>query len=92
MAAVRGAIVAALLAAGVANAQQEPSRESLSRSQQSPHRSVLPIVGGWRLQPHRSELQELGVPAPSRQQIQEMDRLMRQLLDDSRNGSGHGNP
>src|SRR5262245_43264308 len=88
---VKGAvIVAAIVTASMANAQQASLRQSLSQPQQSSLRPVRPIVHGFHLQPNRSELQDLGVPAPSRQQIQQIDRLMRQLLEDSKSTLGDG--
>ena len=88
---VKGAgIVLAILTASMANAQQASSRQWLSQPQQSSLRPVRPIVHDFHLQPNRSELQHLGVPAPSRQQIQQIDRLMRQLLEDSKSTLGDG--
>jgi hypothetical protein len=85
------AIAAMLLAANMVSAQQVPPTQRSPQLQQPTVRQTRPIVGGWKLQPHESQLQDLGVQAPSREQIQEMDRLMRQLLDDSRRASGSGN-
>jgi hypothetical protein len=90
---VKGAaIVAAILTAGMANAQQASARLWLSQPRQSSLRQARPIVHGFHLQPNRSELRDLGVPAPSRQQIKEMDRLMQQLLDGSKSALGDGSP
>src|SRR4029453_194559 len=66
--AVKGAaIVAAILMASMENPPQASPRKWLSQSQQS-SLQPRPIIHGFHLQPNRSELQELGVPAPSRQQ------------------------
>jgi hypothetical protein len=80
------AIAVILFTTDMARAQQYPAAQETPQPQQPAVRPVQPIVGGRHLQPERRDLQELGVPAPSRQEVQEMDRLMQQLLD--RSGSG----
>ena len=56
------------------------------QSQQPTVRPEQPIAGGRHLQPEGQDLQDRGVPAPSRQDVEEMDRLMQQLLEQSGNG------
>src|SRR5262249_55643994 len=80
------AIAVILFTTDMARAQQDPAAQETPQSQQPAVRPVQPIAGGRHLQPEGRDLQDLGVPAPSRQEVQEMDRLMQQLLD--RSGSG----
>jgi len=84
------AIAVMLLTANIAGAQQDSQDsvvQGLPQSQQPTVPPVRPIAGGRHLQPQRWDLQGLDVPAPSRREIQEMDRLDRQLLEWA---AGHG--
>jgi hypothetical protein len=57
-------------------------------SQQPTVAPAHPIIGGHHIQPGATQLQTRGVQAPTSQQTQEMDRLARQLLDESKTKSG----
>jgi hypothetical protein len=82
--AVRGlAVAAALLVAGAASAQVAPLPLP---PPQAPAGTVRPIIGGHHVQPRESELRALGVQEPTRQQTQQMDRITRQLLDETMTG------
>ena len=85
--AVRGLAVAAtlLVAAGAASAQVAPLPLP---PPQAPGEMARPIIGGHHIQPRESELRALGVQQPTRQQTQQMDRITRQLLDDTLTGPG----
>ena len=75
------AIAAMLSTVNMAVAQQDSVVQGLPEAQYSavPER---PIEGGRHLQPNRWDLQRLGVTSPSRREIQEMDRISRQLLEE----------
>jgi hypothetical protein len=72
----------------LAGARQGPSMQEAPQPQHSVVRPRQPIVGGRHLQPRGTDLHDLGMPAPSGQEIEEMDRLMRQLLERSERGQG----
>src|SRR5262245_18904570 len=80
------AIAVIFFTTDMARAQQDPAARETPQSKPPAVRTVQPIVAGRHQQPEERDLQDLGVPAPSRQEVQEMDRLMQQLLDSS--GSG----
>jgi hypothetical protein len=90
-----GIVVAATMIPAVASAAQgSPSPAQLQvsplpmPSQQPTMNAARPIIGGHHIQPGGTQLQDLGVHAPSRQETQEMDRLDRQLLEESQTRSG----
>jgi hypothetical protein len=93
--AVIGIAVAATLIPAVASAAQgSPSPAPIQvsplpmPSQQPTMNAARPIVGGHHIQPGGTQLRDFGIQAPSRQQTQEMDRLDRQLLEESQTRSG----
>jgi hypothetical protein len=57
-------------------------------SQQPTVTPARPVIGGHHIQPGAAQLQTQGVQAPTPRQTQEMDRLTRQLLDESQTKSG----
>jgi len=81
------AVAVMLFTANMAGAQQDSVVQGLPQSRY-PAVPARPIEDGRHLQPNRWDLQRLGVTAPSRREIQEMDRLSRQLLEES--GSEQG--
>ena len=82
------AIGTMLLVTDMAAAQQGSPMQWAPPPQHSFVPRRQPIANGRHLQPRESDLQESGVPAPSRQEIEEIDRLTRQLLQESQPGRG----
>jgi len=81
------AAVAILFTTEMAWAQQGPAAQQETPQSQPPAaHPVQPIEGGRHLQPQGRQLQDFGVPPPSRGEVREMDRLMQQLLESSANG------
>jgi hypothetical protein len=86
--AASGLALATILVTAVRSTAQDQVSPLPIPSQQPTDAPARPIVGGHDLQPDAAQLQDEGVPAPTRQQTQEIDRLEEELLKQAETKSG----